>query len=291
MKDGTSEWSLTDISGTAKVYNGSDWVDRNAGLPIASCQGFAVQASSSTNSLTIPASAKAHNSQDYLKNVQKSSGLLVFSLTDNETEAKDIFYLRSYVDATDDYDLAYDSREFMSDEPSTGKLFAELNGDKLSTLAIPTITEDKSYDLGFVAGTASSYNIQLDEFDFESYEVILEDKFEDILMSMSLGDIYSFDNTSNDQSRFTIHLKNANGVSEVNSIIGVNVWNYNNSVYIQNEEQKNIHIDVYNISGQLIDSYKNINDQFYVFDINEPKGVYLVKVSHNDQIETKPIIK
>lgn len=288
---GSPAWSLSNVSGTAKIYNGSDWVDKSSGGILAANQGFAIQVSNATNSLTIPASAKVHNSQSFQKDAESNNDFLSFSLTDNETSAKDIFYLRSYSDATEGFDLAYDSKEFMPEEPTTGKLFAIVDDLKLSTIAVPVLQEDRSYNLGFIAGTAGSYEITLDDFSFGSYELILEDKLEDKLISMNVGDSYSFNSSIEEQDRFILHLKNASGVSDFNNIEGLDIWGANGTVYIQNENLKTLFVEVFNISGQLVYSQENVNDQFFTMEIREPKGVYLVKVSEDKQVVTKSIIK
>ncbi|MEA3444279.1 MAG: hypothetical protein U9R19_06070, partial [Bacteroidota bacterium] len=102
-------WNLSNIAGTAKVLNASgNYVDMTEGI-IPLTNGFFVQVSDGTNSITIPTNAQIHNTTNNYKTV--TSNLLVINVTNDANTFSDKNKVGIRQDASMDYDLEFDSHK------------------------------------------------------------------------------------------------------------------------------------------------------------------------------------
>ena len=84
-------------------------------------------------------------------------------------------------------------------------------------------------------------------------------------------------------------LANMVNIEEINKT-NVNIYSNKNKITINNNLEKNLSIDIYNITGKKVMS-KNINDRVYSFYVNFTKGIYIVKIYSNGQaIKTQKIV-
>ncbi len=285
-----ASWALSNVSGTAKIFNGASWVDRNANAFIASQQGFAIQVTSGTNSITLPKAARYHNNAAFVKE-DILGDFISLSLTDDLNLSNDILQLRFIDDASDSYDLQYDSRELPTDGTAT-EFYIRHNQESLSTVAVASINENRIFELGFKKGDASNLVLTLDEMETETpLELILEDLKTNQFYNLSLGSTLNIVISESDNThRFNLHVNKANSISEIDAT-GFKVWISHDFIYINNIKNQNYSYEVYDMSGRLVlsgvDNKSNIN-KFY---LSGSSGVYILKLVSSSEILTQSFIK
>lgn len=175
----TTGWNLSNVAGLAKVWKEADasYTDINPGGIIAPAQGFMVQVSSGTNSLTIPRSARTHETAAWLKS-ETPARIVLYASDQAPTgsmnpgtansgqrntwkQTKQHLILQENTLASADYDLAYDSRFLAGYAP---QLWSVCGTEMLSTNALPELfNPQENYTLGFVKNTSDRFVIGISE--------------------------------------------------------------------------------------------------------------------------------
>lgn len=140
-------WSLSDVAGTAKIWNSTSksYTDIAANGIIPQAQGFFIQVNSSSNSITIPAAARVHNSTAWYKNSDAPKLTLIARPADGSSAQET--HIRLEPQATHNNDPYWDSRFMAGYAP---QFYSLAEGVKLSTNALPSISEDMEIPLGFL---------------------------------------------------------------------------------------------------------------------------------------------
>ncbi len=282
-------WALSNVAGTAKVWNeaskGYSDILANAYIPIA--QGFMVQVSGGTNSLTIPKAARVHNSQAWYKNADEINDVqhikLIAAEADNRSWQEHNIIINE--DASMDFDFDYDSRFLSGYAP---QFYAIVESDKLSTNSIPNLSDDIRILMGFIKNEAVEYKIVVTENSTEKDVFIFDYKTgKDYNLS---EDSYFFTSAEGDASnRFEIHF----------GIVGVNeefvadsqfrIYSTRNNIVIDNIENQSGEIRIYNLQGQLITRQQLTQDSKQQVAI-ENSGIHLVALRTNNNVITKKVI-
>jgi len=255
-------------------------------------QGFAVRATSGTNSMNIPTDSKLHNAQAFRKAGLNDRSYISLTLIDNIGKTNDLFYLNFDDDASDEYDNGLDAYEFVSGV-TAANLSAKLNGDYLSMLGVPLHTGTQVYPLYILKGEDIEYTIGIDELmAIENMEIVLEDIQTGEFITLDESTSYTFIvNEGDDNNRFNLHLKNATAVQDLESELPFAIYSANSSICIMNSESKKYEVLVYDISGRLIYQDSAVSSNFNKIDIDTVEGVYLVKILSEGQAITRKIIK
>ena len=274
----TVDWSLENVVTTAKVLIGGNWTDLLTPYIIAAQQGFAIQVTSATNSLTIPALARNHAGTDFFKSEMDFGDFLKFTLSDDLNKSADLMLVRFQSEATEYFDREFDSRELFADE-NYGDIYFSLNDEKLSTLAISPVDESRVLSVFLKSGIAENYNISLEELQTsENVEIILEDIITGQFIEMISGVAYSFSSTNlTDYHRFNLHLNKSNGLIDEN-VTPFKVWTSNKQIYISNNSSSPYDYKIYDISGRLIHEGNNNSDKFKMISLNQPAGTYIIQL-------------
>lgn len=132
------------------------------------------------------------------------------------------------------------------------------------------------------------------------YQILLEDKLEESLITMNSSVTYEFDTEEGvDHERFVLHFK-AKGIDVPTDIDDVEREDQSVKVYVQNHSTLNVScewdnkkktIEVYTVSGSLI-----MNQEFegnsFKHELRVQPGVYIVKVSNvNHSYQQKVFVK
>lgn len=255
------DWAMTNIGGVAKIWDeaAGNYTDISSNGYIPSTNGFFVQAASSTSTITIPASARVHNSQNNYKKADSivNSETLRVLVVNNQNSYYDVSTIGFRDISTKEWDIDFDSRKlFGSDEAP--QIWTQVQGEEFSTNYLPHTIDSYVLPLNFQAGVNGVY-----EFRFDGIESFYPDCYitiEDILTdsSMNLEDVssYSFLALTTDQpERFLIHFSGISNTEEPlidNSTI--NIYTYHNTLFINSETDELItgKVEVYNTLGQKV---------------------------------------
>jgi len=243
-------WDTTDINGSIWVWedggsgDGSGtYLYRNAqGLGsltegiIPMAQGFFIQTTSGSASLTIPADARIHSSASYYKNNSADEGppYVVFQV--NHLNKKDEVWIAFSDELTVGFDNGWDVNKLFSTEAHP-QLYIEENNYKLSIDALPPLSEnEKIILLNFKAGENGNHTLVLDHKNkMDGATIFLEDLKTGEITDMNHEDAYNFfSEKTDDPQRFLIHLnKIQTGIEEQLTDDLYHVYSWNKSIYIK----------------------------------------------------------
>ncbi len=268
-------WALTDVAGTCKIWNSASksYSDIAANGIIPSAQGFMIKVADATNSITIPASARVHNSTNWYKSGNQTEKFFLIAAEQSGLSAQESQILVN-PDATPEYDFDFDSHFLAGYAPQ----FYSIAGDiKLSTNTLPSLPDDAIIPFGFVKNEATQFNITMQE-QINGYIVYLNDLLTGVEHNLTDQPVYSFTSAEGDDpNRFLLYFApvSVNKPAQGNAY---GIYSYAGQVYISNTPS-NAQITLSTLTGQVV-MQRNAGGSGLVT-LNAaslPKGVYIVTV-------------
>ena len=298
VKWNDGNWALTDIGGIAKIWNESagNYTDISANGIIPATQGFFVQASNSTNTITIPKIARTHSSTNFYKNNYEISGKLELIATGEVNTFFDKCYVGFRENATPDYDLEFDSRKLPGNE-NASQLYSIISDEEnFSINYLPSSSKNKTIQLGFEIGVSGVYFIEannLDSFDTLN-QIILEDLKTGVFNDFRQDSIYAFfADPDDDKARFLLYFNNLTDINETEIQEEVQIWAFGKNIYIKNHssEKINTSYQVFNIMGQEIAKGKINGNSDITIPLNVKTGNYIIRILSNTIYTKKLFLK
>ena len=174
------------------------------------------------------------------------------------------------------YESSRDASKFMSDNKTTAQLYTmDATGTRYAINERPL--DNGIVKVGFYAGAAGTYSIEMPRGNYNGGKVILIDNELKTENDLSNGGIYTFKSEAGySNSRFEIEfshsLSGIDGVTDASITVNVNKNSINVSAPI------NSSIAVYNVSGQIIANMKTAENATA---IQVGNGMYIVNVNGN----------
>jgi len=278
-------WALTNIAGTAKVWNSGSkaYVDVLANGIIPSAQGFFVQVNeSTTGSLTIPAAARIHSSTAWYKNTTQR---LIISASPIDGSSRQESQIRIESEATSNFDFYHDSRFLPGYAP---QFYSISDGEMLSSNALPQVQNETSIPFGFTKNQHESFIIRLEENSLAE-TVFIEDLKLNLNHNLSQQPEYYFTSAEGDNpNRFLLHF-GAVGVGEAIPATAVAAYVSNNILYVLNAQGK-VQADVLDLSGRLVHSQSLQTTGLSSTPLKLPAGVYVVRLNDGQTSRTNKVI-
>lgn len=287
IKWNNGNWALSNVAGGAKIWHegNKSYSDIAANGIIPSAQGFMIQVSSATNSITIPAASRTHDATAWYKSTAENQRFLLVA---SETEGGSAQESQLIVNpmATDAFDFEFDSRFLAGFAP----MFYSLVGtEMLSTNSIPTIGAESAIPFGFVKNAASTFAIELKE-QIDGQVVYLTDKKTSTLTNLSQTPVYSFTaSEGDDANRFTLHFSTV-GIDNPTTGEAVQVYAHNGLVYI-NGASANAEVTLVDITGRVVLRSRTAGNSLTTLNVsNLPHGMYIVKINSGKELLSRKII-
>lgn len=274
------DWSLVNKSGIvteiyAQVYNannagGAGYEPVNG--PIASGQGFFVQAESNGAMLVLEPSQQVHTTTPiFMKNAEDK---LVLRLTAGQYYDETKILLNGA--SADEHDF-YDATKFFSFEPQVPQLYTlATDGWRLAINSMQAVTETTVIPLSIEVQESGSMNISLTETEgtFVGLDIILHDVLTNTMHKLSDGPYYFLANADDNLDRFLLKF-GVVGIHDVPGNSELKAWMQNNLLYVLNPNAPTASIELYNIQGQVI-LRKEIGQGLQDISVNVATGTYLV---------------
>lgn len=280
-------WALNNISTTAKYLNsGGTYSNLTANDIIPCMQGFMVNATSTSNSITLSKSSRTHNSTAWYKNGQNLNGkfrIRTASLNDDTYVEVDVLLQPS---SSFGFDELTDSK-FIPGMSGTPKLYFKIDNESLSLNAIPR--EEGQYNLGFMKGNTDYYHLTATGFESLSSntQVILYDLKMGSAHNLSANPSYSFTSTtSDDPNRFKLTFASV-GVENPQTE-NPSVYTYGNQIYVKG--QGTALVELYNMSGQRIYAVQTQLTGITPIPFRASAGYYLVRIISDRNVQTSKIL-
>ncbi len=287
----TADWALSDVGGVAKLWDESagNYLDISADDIIPSTNGFFIQVADASNSITIPSSARVHDSQNNYKNAETNSlNTLQLEVSYEGSSFKDFLRLGFRADATEGWDMHYDARKLEGNE-SAPAVWCMSQDEPFSSNFLPLPSTELTLPMYFMAGIDGEYQVLLEgKGSFRDHSVIvLEDVVEDRSTVLQDSTVYSFTATTTDsESRFLLHFKHVSGVhTQVNEKVPVDIYSHDNILVIRSQSLHPLKgiVRVYNLMGNCVFEDVIHNETRYSKDLKEGPGCYIVSFSSGSQ--------
>lgn len=253
---------------------------------IAAMQGFYVDCGT-TNSLTIPTTAKVHNSQSFYKNTSTDALTLKFS---NGTKWDDT-RMEFNSNGTNGKDW-YDATKLLSLDNTVPQVYTTIStGQKFAVNALPELNANTTVPVGIYVPANGNYSITADGLANLSMctSVILEDLKTNTTQNLMQNPVYNFTATTTDNAnRFVLHFATSVGVNEIGKTNG-GIYAYDNNIYVNTNEQIK-QISVYNAMGQLIKTVNNVNGLQKINMNGNATGYYIVRVVSDKNVYSEKVL-
>jgi hypothetical protein len=299
-----NSWSKTDLSDWACVHNnGNDEcynAATNTGWPnagdmpngiIPSTQGFWVRATSSSAAVTIPASERMFSNQAFYKDAAVIVNESIRLRVDGNDDF-DALLVQFIPDATEGYDPMYDLEKRWGYDESP-QIYAIIDDENLfSVNVLPELSTELVIPVGFQVGVPGEYTITASQLENvkSGITVVLEDIKEGTFTEMNINDSYVFTAEPIDEvHRFNIHFKDGFlGVDDIN-VSDVNIYSYEDQVYVQTPGTTPADIFIYDIMGQEILRTESASGNLTKINLTHGTGYYVVKVLSDNTFTTKKV--
>ncbi len=259
-------------------------------------QGFFVQTTTSSPSLTIPRQARVHSSQAYhgpSGTNEEGPPHAVFDLYfGDETDQVWITFSES---CDDDYDPGWDVLKKMGDGTAP-QLYFQHHNNELSIAAVaPEGEEGFVIPLQYEARQSGNHELMLSgQHDLDDYEIFLEDMELGEMQDLKQLPSYLFYSDSfNNPDRFILHFSPlVTGLQQENSSETVNIYSWNKAIYIvPNDGQGlgNIQLQVYDLYGRKIIEQTTKNAHMLRVPVAVSNTYLVVKVVQQGDIVVKKV--
>jgi len=226
--------------------------------------------------------------------VSKSTLDGIIRLNIERNQGKDEAILRLVPNATFNFDPAFDAYKFISESSHAPQIYMATNAqDKMAINSLPDNPNlPVSIPLGIVsaANQLHTLSIDLSAFNKDNINVHLEDKIKNTFTDVRQSSNYNYMSfTGTDTQRFVLHLGlNTNTNLNENSQQEVDVYSYDNSIYIGNLKE-NVTFSLYDMLGKLVFS-ENLTDSNTKFEFNLPRAYYIVRLTGNKTNTVKKVL-
>lgn len=278
-------WTRSNIAATAKIWNqGGSYSDISAGNPIPATQGFMVEVTSATGSLTIPATARTHNAQPWYKSTENPYIKLVAHNPGSQTYQESVLSFNNQ--SLPGYDPEFDSR-FL---PGYAPLFYSVDGSEhLSTNVLPDLSTQMVIPFNFVKTEGTTYTIEAEKISNVPPPVYLTDLKLNYTQNLVSNPVYTFtSNVGDDPARFLLSFLHV-GIGE-NNLNNNSIYTYENYLYCVNPGKARL--EVFSLTGQKLISQDIDSQGLYKTIVNVPTAYYVVRVTTGTKVVvTKVFIK
>lgn len=280
-------WNLSNVDATAKIWQESSAsyldIEPVSGI-IPAMQGFFVHANQSTGTLTIDASDRTHNPQNWYKNTGENELKLTVYDTEGGTSQESI--IKVVEGSTVDFDNAFDSWFMAGHAPM---FYSKVGEGFLSTNALPELTLETTIPLSFIKNTSSSFYVEVNGVNtlIPQKAVYLTDNKTRQTQLLNDYPVYWFTAEEDDiTERFVIHFK----ASDNEFTHQVNIFEANNGIEIRSSKPIKGKVDIFDISGRLIKSQLITNSINVSVDLSGFRGFTVVSVITSEDVFTKKVV-
>ena len=243
-----------------------------------------------SGSLKFTNAARLHG----LNNSLKSAPNDLLSLNISNDSTSDETVIRFKDGATDLYDSDFDAVKMYAYNSSIPQIYSLLNNEEYAINALPISNANVSVPLGFKTHNAGNYKItasNLGSFNINE-SIVLEDLYDNVLTDLNQQNTYIFNaaaGTSTD--RFIVHFNPITTTSNKSNMINknVNIYSYNNAIYIANVNDKNATVTISDLIGREVLSQRLYNNRLNKVNADFVSGQYLVKVISDAKITVQKV--
>ncbi len=289
---GTGSWNLNNVADEVHVWDNGSYKSYAGGVGaltdgiIPAQQGFFVKANGPSPSLSIPADARTHSTQNFYK--ESITNVLRLDITNNINNYTDAAFIRFAQNATNDYDNGLDAHK-LSNAAEAPMLYTKSEDLDLSINALPLDKDDQEIFIYFSAGVDGIYTINARGMEsFENPCIILYDLKTNSTQNLTEIPGYSFEaSTQDNPKRFKLGFETTG--LEKPSDEAFSLFASNDKLYVACPEISSGRIIIYNTTGQMIKTVKTKGSRSMEIAAPDATGVYLVTLETDKAVYTRKV--
>jgi len=291
--------TLTNVDNAIYVWDGTQYASYALGVIagsgnqnnlVAPCQGFFVHVNTNPGNFSFSNSQRTNGTNLFLKNNEKNDleNLINLKLSANGYQDNAVVYFKDQ--ATTNFDTETDAFKLYSSVANVPHIYTFTNnlGVRYSINSLPTdAIDNQEVPIGVYVSNSGTYTINVDKFNFSpETNIVIEDLKNGNKTSLKKDASYTFAYEAGEtENRFVLHFNNtSNTVSE--NINTISVFANQKNIYINNIENQNGTVNVYNVLGQTVlksDLKTVITTTLYT-------GIYVIEIITNNQKVVKQIM-
>ncbi len=288
--DGSSAWGMNNVDNTIYFYDdvNAQYLYWNPFTGLGSApsgfippsNGFWVKANASGATITLPASKRAHSTENFYKTSPYSN--VTLQIKNDKYTVNTMLVL--HPESSYGFDSKYDSYFLrgMNDNPHFS-IF--MDNKDLAMNAIPNTELVIPIHFSTVQNGIYQFSIEDISSAGEFDEIYLEDLKTNTFINLNKNTYTFFAHEKDEIHRFNIYFSNPLSINEDMST-KVNIFSHKNTITVQTEEAKG-QINVIDILGQSVYS-TTVTNNTQRFDIDK-EGVYIVEVRNGSSIATEKV--
>lgn len=280
-------WTPVNIAGTAQIWN----EDNQSYSPIVAdgiipaTNGFMVQASGGTGTLTIPKANREHNTTAFYKSTEYPIIKLKANNIDNSSAQES--QLRFNPESTTGWDLEFDGDFLAGYAPY---FYSIVEGVPQSVNSMPNVEETTSIPFTFIKNEGLNFSIEMYEVENMEQDVWLFDNKLNKDHNLTLNPVYIFTAfEQDDPERFILHFSPLDLDENVPSNDIIQLWFANKIIYIHNPEHSTGQIRILNLFGQETFKTKLNGEAKQEIYINTPAAYYIVNIVYEKGVVNKKL--
>ncbi len=308
-----ADWTKTNVDNSIYFWNGLNYSyyvgatgtanDNGLGTNDATniippMQGYFVK-STDEGTLGTPITARTTSTHAFWKGNQPKNTNDIIRLTVSNDEFSDETAIRFIQEATPNFDGNYDAYKLFTTYPGVPQIYSVLSEDLVSAInTLPNYYDELIIPLGFKATTSGNYTINVSDFELSNYtEIYLHDTYENELIDLENLSYNFVSETGEFNDRFRILFSTETTDIEeennegANKEISVQIYSYGDIIYLNSQTADAIigEVKIYNLSGQLIKNYNNLDESHTQF-VFDTEGMYIVQLASKYGIYTQKVV-
>ncbi len=276
-------WALSNVDANCQIWNEANASYSVIGAKgiIPAMNGFMVH-TSGNGSLTIPASARIHNSTPWYKDTQINNNRITLKAVDADGQTAQETIIEFNPDATSGYDPLYDSY-FMSGYAPL--FYSIINNENYALNSIPSLVYGNNIPLGFEKNNSTNFSIVLSQTTLNQ-AIYLTDLKLNYTQNLADNPIYSFTSLPGDAAnRFLLSFTHV-GIDETKDTKN-DIYSYDNSVFVSATGLTKV--EIYSLTGQQVFSQDINNINSFKTTLSVPSGYYIIRVTANANVTVKKV--
>ena len=283
-----TDWTKSNIAGTAKIWHegNKSYSDIAADGIIPATNGFMVQASGGTGTLTIPKAERIHSATVFYKSSEYP--IIKLKATNIDYPSAQESQLRFNPKSTFGWDMEFDG-DFLSG--FAPHFYSTVEGVPQSVNSMPDLKGTTAVPFTFIKNDGLNFSIELYEVENMVLDVWLLDKKLNNNHNLSQNPLYLFTAfEQDDHERFVIQFAPVGIDEEQSPHSNIQTWASNKTIHIVNPENSRGEIRVLNLFGQQVAQAKLTGDTKQQIQLNVPTGCYLVNVVSEEGVVTRKVM-
>ena len=283
-----TDWTKSNITGTAQIWNEDNrsYSAITADGIIPATNGFMVQASEETGTLTIPETERVHSATAFYKSTEYP--IIKLKANNIDYPSAQESQLRFNPESTFGWDLEFDG-DFLSG--FAPYFYSIVEGVPQSVNSMPDLKGTTSIPFTFIKNDGLNFSIEMYEVENMLMDVWLLDKKLNNNHNLSQNPLYLFTAfEQDDHERFVIQFAPVGIEEEISSQSNIQTWAANKTVHILNPENSKGEIRILNLFGQQVAQARLTGDTKQSIQLNIPTGCYLVSIVSGEEVVTRKVI-